>query len=580
MSDRDRHEGRDSDGLDTGRAELSRRKFLGYGAAGGALLIAGPTACGSSGDSATGDSARSSAQPGSDRGPAPHPDVEPFDLDEITLEELHAGMRSGRWTARSLTESYLERIESLNLRGPKLRAVIETNPDALEIADRLDGIRRENPEVGPLHGIPILLKDNIGTHDRTTTTAGSLALEGSIPSADSAVASRLRQAGAVLLGKANLSEWANFRSTRSSSGWSGRGGQCRNPYILDRNPCGSSSGSAAAVSANLAAAAIGTETDGSIVCPSHACGIVGIKPTVGLVSRTGIIPLSHTQDTAGPMARTVTDAALVLGALTGVDPSDAATAPSAGVAHLDYTGFLDPAGLRGARIGVAREYAGFHEKVDGLFEAALDAMRAEGAEIIDPASPGTIRSMLEPEWEILLYEFKADLNDYLSRLGPDVPVRSLAEVIEFNEFASAREMPWFGQEILLLAQEKGPLTERRYLDALAAARSMAADDGIDAVMDRYQLNALVAPTGGPAWVTDLVNGDHFAGSSSEPAAIAGYPSICVPAGFVHGLPVGLSFFGRAWSEPTLLKIAFAFEQATSHRQAPEFRPTLDSATRT
>lgn len=566
MSDGDRHQGEHS--------ELSRRRFLGYGAAGGALLIAGPGACGPSGDSGAGTGSSSGAV--SD--PASHPGVEPFELDELTLDELGEGMRSGRWSARDLTELYLGRIEALNRRGPELHAVIETNPDALEIADRLDRARREGEEVGPLHGIPILLKDNIGTHDRMTTTAGSYALEGSIPPADSAVADRLRQAGAVLLGKANLSEWANFRSTRSSSGWSARGGQCRNPYILDRNPCGSSSGSAAAVSANLAAAAIGTETDGSVVCPSHACGIVGIKPTVGLISRSGIIPLSHTQDTAGPMARTVRDAALILGSLTGVDPSDPATSASADRAHGSYTGFLDPAGLRGTRIGVARAYAGFHERVEALFEDALDAMRAEGAEIIDPANPGSIHDMGAPEWEVLLYEFKADLNAYLSQLGPDAPVRSLQEIIEFNERESARQMPWFGQEILLLAQEKGPLTEKPYREALAAARSLAGEQGIDEIMDRYRLDALVAPTGGPAWVTDLVNGDHFAGSSSEPAAIAGYPNITVPGGFVHGLPVGLSFFGRAWSEPTLLRIVYAFEQATLHRRAPGFLLDLDSTT--
>ncbi len=579
MSERGRDEGRGIAEPEKERLGLSRRQFVGYGAAGGAILFAGPAACGPSGDSPDDEAARPAVRPEAGRAGGSTSLVEPFELDEVTIDELRAGLRSGRWTARSLTERYLERIESLNLRGPELRAVIETNPDALEIADRLDEGRREAAEPGPLHGIPILLKDNIGTHDRMGTTAGSLALEGSTPAADATVANRLRRAGAILLGKANLSEWANFRSTRSSSGWSGRGGQCRNPYILDRNPCGSSSGSAAGVAANLAAAAIGTETDGSIVCPSHACGIVGLKPTVGLVSRAGIIPLSHTQDTSGPMARTVRDAALVLGALTGADPSDAATRASVGWAHSDYTVFLDPAGLRGTRIGVAREYAGFHDKVDRVFEDALDAMRSEGAEIIDPASPGSIRSMLEPEWEILLYEFKADLNAYLSDLGPGAHVRSLADVIEFNEREAAREMPWFGQDILLLAHEKGPLTEKAYLEALAVARSLAGENGIDAVMDLHRLDALVAPTGGPAWVTDLVNGDHFAGSSSEPAAIAGYPSICVPGGFVHGLPVGLSFFGRAWSEPTLLRIAYAFEQATTHRRAPGFWPTLDSATR-
>jgi len=568
MSDGDRHEGEHTD--------LSRRRFLGYGAAGGALLIAGPAACGPSGEPRT-DSGNA-ADSGGNADAASRAGVEPFELGELSLDELGEGMRTGRWTARDLTALYLGRIEALNLQGPELRAVIETNPDALEIADRLDAARRDGDEVGPLHGIPILLKDNIGTHDRTTTTAGSYALEGSIPPADSAVASRLRAAGAVLLGKANLSEWANFRSTRSSSGWSARGGQCRNPYILDRNPCGSSSGSASAVSANLAAAAIGTETDGSVVCPSHACGIVGIKPTVGLVSRSGIIPLSHTQDTAGPMARTVRDAALILGSLTGVDPSDPATSASVDRTLGGYTSFLDPAGLSGTRIGVARAYAGFHEEVDGLFEDALAAMRSEGAEIIDPANPGSIRDMGAPEWEVLLYEFKADLNAYLSQLGPEAPVRSLQEIIEFNERESARQMPWFGQEILLLAQEKGPLTEKPYLEALATARSLAGEKGIDEIMNRYRLDALVAPTGGPAWVTDLVNGDHFAGSSSEPAAIAGYPNITVPGGFVHGLPVGLSFFGRAWSEPTLLRIAYAFEQATRARQAPDFLPSLYSTT--
>ena len=568
MSDGDRHEGEHTD--------LSRRRFLGYGAAGGALLIAGPAACGPSGEPRT-DSGNA-ADSGGSADAASRAGVEPFELGELSLDELGEGMRTGRWTARDLTALYLGRIEALNLQGPELRAVIETNPDALEIADRLDAARRDGDEVGPLHGIPILLKDNIGTHDRTTTTAGSYALEGSIPPADSAVASRLRAAGAVLLGKANLSEWANFRSTRSSSGWSARGGQCRNPYILDRNPCGSSSGSASAVSANLAAAAIGTETDGSVVCPSHACGIVGIKPTVGLVSRSGIIPLSHTQDTAGPMARTVRDAALILGSLTGVDPSDPATSASVDRTLGGYTSFLDPAGLSGTRIGVARAYAGFHEEVDGLFEDALAAMRSEGAEIIDPANPGSIRDMGAPEWEVLLYEFKADLNAYLSQLGPEAPVRSLQEIIEFNERESARQMPWFGQEILLLAQEKGPLTEKPYLEALATARSLAGEKGIDEIMNRYRLDALVAPTGGPAWVTDLVNGDHFAGSSSEPAAIAGYPNITVPGGFVHGLPVGLSFFGRAWSEPTLLRIAYAFEQATRARQAPDFLPSLYSTT--
>jgi amidase len=557
---------RETDGMERQRAGLSRREFLGYGAAGGALLIAGPAACGPGTPDARRDGADGgAAQPGA---------VAEFELEELSIDVLQEGQESGRWTARRLVELYLERIEATNLRGPELRALIETNPDALEIADRLDAERREGRARGPLHGIPILLKDNFDTADRTTTTAGSLALEGSVPGADAFVAARLRAAGAVLLGKANLSEWANFRSTRSSSGWSARGGQCRNPYVLSRNPCGSSSGSGVAVSASLAAAALGTETDGSVVCPSHACGIVGVKPTVGLVSRTGIIPISHTQDTAGPMARTVTDAAILLGAMAGVDPEDPATAGSAAGGRADYTSILDPGALKGARIGVARGYAGFHEKVDGLLEDALAAMRGGGAEIVDPADPGSIREMGEPEWEVLLYEFKADLDAYLARLGPGAPVRSLAEIIAFNERNAEQEMPWFGQEIFLLAQEKGPLTEKAYLDARAAARRLARERGIDGVMDRHGLDALVAPTGGPAWVTDLVNGDHFGGSSSEPAAIAGYPNVTVPAGFVHGLPVGISFFGRAWSEPVLLRLAYAFEQSTRHRARPRFLPEL------
>ena len=539
---------------------VTRRQFVGYGAAGGALLLAGPSACGSPSDpeaSGTGTTA-----------------LPAFPLEELSLAELARGMEDGRWTAVEITRLYLDRIEALNRRGPRLHAVIETNPDALEIAERVDRARAGGGPTGPLAGIPILLKDNIATHDRTTTTAGSLALEGSIPSADSFVAARLRDAGAVLLGKANLSEWANFRSTRSSSGWSARGGQCRNPYVLDRNPCGSSSGSAVAVSASMAAAAIGTETDGSIVCPSHACGIVGIKPTVGLVSRTGIIPISHTQDTAGPMARTVADAALLLGALTGVDRADPRTAASAGHAHESYLPFLDPGGLRGARIGVAREYAGYHDGVDRVFEEALYALRAGGAELIDPVGVGSLSGMLEPEWTLLLYEFKAGINAWLSSLGPQSAVRSLADLIEFNEREASRELPWFGQEIFLLAEEKGPLTDGPYLEALDRARRLAGSEGIDRVMQRHSLDALVAPTGGPAWTTDLVNGDHFAGSSSEPAAVAGYPNVCVPAGFVHGLPVGVSFFGRAWSEPTLIRIAHAFERLTGHRRAPGFRPTI------
>ena len=410
-----------------------------------------------------------------------------------------------------------------------------------------------------------------------TTTAGSLALAGWVPPEDSGVAARLRQAGALLLGKTNLSEWANFRSTRSSSGWSGRGGQCRNPYVLDRNPCGSSSGSGAAVSANLAAAALGSETDGSIVCPSTANGIVGIKPTVGLVSRAGVIPISHTQDTAGPMARTVRDAAVVLGVLAGPDPRDPATAASDTRGLADYTPFLDPAGLRDARIGVARQFLGFHERVDRVVEDAIDAMRAAGAVIVDPVVLGTGagRGGLQmAETDVLFYEFKAGLNGYLARRGSGAEVRSLAELIAFNERNAETEMPYFGQERLIAAQAKGPLSEPAYLMALSTARRLSRADGINRTMDEHRLDAIVGPTGGPAWVTDLVNGDHFGGSSSAYPAAAGYPNVTVPAGAVHGLPVGLSFFGRAWSEPTLVRIAYAFEQTTQARRAPRFRPTI------
>lgn len=539
---------------------LNRREFLGYGAAGGALLVAGPVAC--------------QVQDRSAAATRRNRSVADFELEELTIDELAEGQRTGRWTARSITERYLERIDSLNLQGPELRAVIEINPDALTIADALDAERAGGTSRGPMHGIPILLKDNIATDDRMETTAGSFALIGSRPPADAFVAHRLRQAGAVLLGKANLSEWANFRSSRSSSGWSGRGGQCRNPYVLDRSPCGSSSGSAVAVAANLSPAAIGTETDGSVVCPSSACGIVGIKPTVGLVSRTGIVPISHSQDTAGPMARTVRDAALVLGAMVGVDADDQATAAGRGNAHTDYTRFLDAGGLGRARIGVARDYLGFHDRVDVLMEEAIEAMGAAGAEVIDPVEITTRRDIGKHEYQVLLYEFKADLNEYLAALGGTLEARTLEQLIAYNEANRDREMPWFGQEEFEAAQEKGPLTEPEYLEALATSRRLARAEGIDATMDRHQLDAIVAPTGGPAWTIDLVNGDHFGGGSSSAAAVAGYPNVTVPAGLVHGLPVGISFFGRAWSEPVLLRVAYAFEQATQHRRAPGFEPTV------
>ena len=492
------------------------------------------------------------------------------------MADLQAGLARGAWTTRSIVEAYLGRIERIDPRGPALRSVIEINPDALPIADRLDRERRSGRLRGPLHGIPVLLKDNVDTADRMTTTAGSLALAGWIPPEDSGAAARLRQAGALLLGKTNLSEWANFRSTRSSSGWSGRGGQCRNPYVLDRNPCGSSSGSGAAVSANLAAAALGTETDGSIVCPSSANGIVGVKPTVGLVSRAGVIPISHTQDTAGPMARTVRDAAVLLGILAGPDPRDPATAAGETRGLADYTPFLDPDGLRNARVGVARQFLGFHEGVDRVVEDASAAMRAAGAVVVDPVvlGPGAGRSLQAAETDVLLYEFKAGLNAYLARRGPGAEVRSLADLIAFNERNAETEMPYFGQERLIAAQERGPLSEPAYLTALATARRLSRAEGIDRTMDEHRLDAIAAPTGGPAWVTDLVNGDHFGGGSSGYPAAAGYPNVTVPAGAVHGLPVGLSFFGRAWSEPTLVRIAYAFEQTVRARRPPRFRPTV------
>jgi amidase len=421
----------------------------------------------------------------------------------------------------------------------------------------------------------VLIKDNIGTHDRMMTTAGSLALQGSIPPRDAFVAQKLREAGAVILGKTNLTEWANFRSTHSTSGWSGRGGQTNNPYALNRNPCGSSSGSGAAVSGNLCALAIGTETDGSIICPANANGVAGIKPTVGLVSRAGIVPIAHSQDTAGPMARTIADAVALLGVLTGMDSNDSATDASRGKAHSDYTRFLDPKGLRGARLGVVRKAFGFDPAVDRIIEAALAEMKRQGAELVDPADPPTWGKWRDQENEILLYEFKADLNAYLGTLGPQAPVHSLEEIIKFNEVHAKQEMPYFGQELFIQAQAKGPLTSKEYLDKVEEAQRLTRKEGIDAVMDQHKLDALVAPTGGPAWLTDLVDGDSFGGGSSSAAAVAGYPDITVPAGFIFGLPVGISFFGRAWSEPTLIRIAYAFEQATKARKSPQFLPTVD-----
>jgi amidase len=542
---------------------IGRRRFLGIGGAAAAGLAAASTAA---------------AVPLA-RDPQPDPTgrasgavparPEAFELDELTLAQLREGLASGRWTARRLTELYLGRIDALDRRGPALHAMITVNPDALAIADRLDEERRARGARGPLHGIPILVKDNIDTADRMATTAGSLALAKSVAPRDAFLVERLRAAGAVLLGKTNLSEWANFRSTRSSSGWSAVGGQCRNPYVLDRNPCGSSSGSGAAVSANYAAVSVGTETDGSIVCPANSCGLVGLKPTVGLVSRAGIVPISHTQDTAGPMARTVADAAALLGALAGVDPRDPATEAGAGHAHQDYTQFLDPGALRGARIGVLRKSFGIHPRSDALMEDAIETMRKAGAAIVDPVEFAGHGKLSDTEFVVLLYEFKAGLNAYLAG-RPDLPVRTLAELIAFNERHADREMPFFGQEIFHMAEAKGPLTDKEYLEALETCRVLSRDQGIDAALGQHRLDALIAPTGGPAWTTDLVNGDHFTGGSSTAPAVAGYPNLTVPAGFISGLPVGISFIGGAWSEPRLISLAFAFEQATHRRRPPGF----------
>jgi amidase len=511
-----------------------------------------------------------------DQSPSSNVIAREFELDELTIDDLQQAMQSGKYSSRSLTEKYLARIQEIDKGGPRINSVIEVNPEALEIAEALDRERKDKDKGarGPLHGIPLLIKDNIDTADRMNTTAGSLALLGSTPPSDAFVAAQLRKAGAVILGKTNLSEWANIRSSHSTSGWSGRGGLTRNPYALDRNPCGSSSGTGAAVAANLCAAGVGTETDGSVVCPSSANGLAGMKPTLGLISRTGIVPISHSQDTSGPMARTVRDVAILLGAMAGADPDDKATSASAGKIEPDYTKFLDPDGLKGARIGVVRKYFGFNDAVDQLMNNLVDEMKRAGAEITDPADIPTIGKFDDTELLVFMYELKADLAAYFARLGDTAPVKSLKDVIEFNEKNKTKEMPYFGQDLFLKSQEKGPLTTKEYLDALANNRKLTRAEGIDFVMDKFKLDALVAPTGGPAWLTDLIDGDHSSGGSSNAAAVAGYPNINVTGGFLYGLPVGISFFGRAWSESTLLKIAYAFEQLTKARQKPMFLPSI------
>lgn len=507
------------------------------------------------------------------------PAAAPFDLAEATVEQLQARMAGGQETARTLVDKYLARIQAVDRSGPALRSVLEINPDAQSIADSLDAERRAGRVRGPLHGIPVLIKDNIATHDRMMTTAGSLALEGPPAPKDAFVVERLRAAGVVILGKTNLSEWANFRSTHSTSGWSGRGGQTKNPYALDRNPSGSSSGSGAAVAANLAAIAVGTETDGSIVSPSQVNSLVGIKPTLGLVSRSGIVPIAHSQDTAGPMARTVTDAALLLAAMSGSDPADPATARADARRTRDYAASLRREGLRGARIGVVRNRLfGYSPAADALADAAIADLKREGAVIVDPAPIPTLGKFDESELDVLFYEFKADLNKYLASLGGSSSVHTLLDVIRFNDAHKDRELRYFGQEIMLTAQDKGPLTEAKYTAELARNHRFSREEGIDLTMTKYTLDALMAPTGGPAWVTDLVNGDGGTAMAPGPStvtSVAGYPHITVPMGFARGLPVGLSFFGRAWSEPTLIKLAYAYEQATRHRRPPAFAASAD-----
>ncbi|NHJ46515.1 MAG: amidase [Asgard group archaeon] len=495
-------------------------------------------------------------------------------MDEYTIEELQDMMSSGKITSKKLVKDFLKRIDEIDKNGPKLNSIIELNPDALEIADELDKERKKKGPRSKLHGIPVIIKDNINTADKMMTTAGSLALLNHIPSEDAFIVMKLREAGAIILGKANLSEWANFRSTRSTSGWSSRGGLTRNPYALDRNACGSSSGSAVAVAANLCCVAIGTETDGSVICPSQINGIVGIKPTIGLVSRTGIIPIAHSQDIAGPMGRSVADTAILLSALTGIDQQDESTANNEEKIGVDYTQFLDKDGLKGARIGVARNYFGFNPEVDRLMEEAIEAMKDLGATIVDPTNLENIREIRDAEYTVLLYEFKDDLNKYLAKYLVDNPNKTMKDIIEFNEKHKEKVMPYFGQEHIIRAEEKGPLTDEEYLKALEKCKKITQEEGIDKVLQEHNLDAIIAPSGSPTWPIDLINGDHHTGGSSSAAAVAGYPNITVPLGYIHGLPVGISFFSKAYNESVLIKLTYAFEQATRVRKPPKFLSTI------
>ena len=497
-----------------------------------------------------------------------------FDVEERSVAEWQAALTRGELTSRQLVERYMERIASLDAQGPQLRAVLETNPEALDIAAPLDAERRAGKLRGPLHGIPVLVKDNIDTADRMHTTAGSEALAGERPTRDAFIVERLRAAGAIVLGKTNLSEWANFRSTHSSSGWSARGGQARNPYALDRSPSGSSSGSGIAAASNYCTAAIGTETDGSITSPSAACSLVGLKPTVGLVSRSGIVPISHTQDTAGPMCRSVADAAVLLAAIAGADPRDVATR---GARSADYVAALDANGLKGARIGVAREkLTGYSDAADAALERALAVMKDRGAVIVDPAEITTVGKFGDAEFDVLLYEFKPDLERYLATRPPGVRARTLDALIAYNRAHTDAEMPYFKQEIFEMAAKKGPLTSPGYRKALAQCRLQSRMQGLDATFAKHRVDAIVAPTSGAPWLIDHVNGDAGSGgSSTTPCAVAGYPAITVPMGYVRGLPLGITFMGRAWSEATLLKLAYAYEQASKVRVAPRFAATAE-----
>ena len=489
-------------------------------------------------------------------------------LKEISITQMQQDYRQGKYTITDVVEEYLERIAAIDQKGPQLNSIIKINPDALKIAEELDKEMAAGNIRGPMHGIPVILKDNIDTHDKMPTTAGSLALKNSFPQKDSWLAKKLKEAGAIIIAKSNMSEWANFRADFSSSGWSGVGGQTKNPYVLDRNPCGSSSGSGVAVSANLCALAFGTETNGSIVCPANNNGIVGLKPTVGLISRSGIIPISFTQDTPGPMGRNVEDVAICLGLLVGIDPADSKTLGSEGFYQTDYTPFLIPDGLRGKRIGLLTNVMGYHHKVDTLIQQSVAFLESQGAEVIEIEFPGN-RSYGQASFQVMLYEFKDGLNKYFASLGNDVPVKNLNDLIEFNKSDSI-ELRYFDQKLIDMAQEKGDLESAEYKEALTTMLKATREQGIDQLMNEHELNAIMAPTGSPAWKTDLVNGDNFMGGSSSYAAIAGYPNITVPMGFIDELPVGVSFFGKAWSEPVLLEIAYGFEQGTKHRRAPKF----------